>query len=75
MSTRRCPRCQAAYPAPARYCVKDGSPLVDTEPHPMPVAAPARPDDDFADAMFRVGVPVGILRREPLIGMLVPCKN
>jgi len=25
--------------------------------------------------MFRVGVPVGILRREPLIGMLVPCKK
>ena len=32
MSTRRCPRCQATYPAPARYCVKDGSPLVETEP-------------------------------------------
>ena len=32
MSTRRCPRCQASYPAPARYCVKDGSPLVDVEP-------------------------------------------
>lgn len=31
MSTRRCPRCQASYPAPARYCVKDGSPLVDVE--------------------------------------------
>ena len=32
MSTRRCPRCQTTYPAPARYCVKDGSPLVDIEP-------------------------------------------
>ena len=31
MSTRRCPRCQATYPAPARYCVKDGSPLVEAE--------------------------------------------
>ncbi|MGI9040814.1 MAG: hypothetical protein ACR2HK_06905, partial [Gemmatimonadales bacterium] len=29
MSDRRCPRCQATYPPPARYCVKDGSPLVD----------------------------------------------
>ena len=32
LSTRRCPRCQTTYPAPARYCVKDGSPLVDVEP-------------------------------------------
>ncbi|MGH7512535.1 MAG: serine/threonine-protein kinase [Gemmatimonadales bacterium] len=32
MSTRRCPRCQATYPAPARFCVKDGSPLVEVEP-------------------------------------------
>ena len=24
LSIRRCPRCQATYPAPARYCVKDG---------------------------------------------------
>ena len=29
LSNRRCPRCQATYPAPARYCVKDGSPLVE----------------------------------------------
>ena len=32
MSTRRCPRCQTSYAVPARYCVKDGSPLVDVEP-------------------------------------------
>jgi eukaryotic-like serine/threonine-protein kinase len=32
LSTRRCPRCQSSYPAPARYCVKDGSPLVDVDP-------------------------------------------
>jgi serine/threonine-protein kinase len=31
LSIRRCPRCQATYPSPARYCVKDGSPLVDVE--------------------------------------------
>jgi eukaryotic-like serine/threonine-protein kinase len=45
LSTRRCPRCQASYPAPARYCVKDGSPLVDVEPSaafaPPPSAPPA----------------------------------
>jgi len=31
LTTRRCPRCQTTYPAPARYCVKDGSPLVEAE--------------------------------------------
>jgi eukaryotic-like serine/threonine-protein kinase len=29
LSNRRCPRCQTAYEAPARFCVKDGSPLVE----------------------------------------------
>ncbi|MGH7498082.1 MAG: serine/threonine-protein kinase [Gemmatimonadales bacterium] len=29
MKNRHCPRCQALYSAPARYCVKDGSPLVE----------------------------------------------
>jgi eukaryotic-like serine/threonine-protein kinase len=32
LTTRRCPRCQAAYAAPARYCVTDGSPLVEVAP-------------------------------------------
>ncbi len=45
MTTRRCPRCQTSYPAPARYCVKDGSPLVEVEstasfqPPPIPKRA------------------------------------
>ncbi len=47
MSIRRCPRCQATYPAPARYCVKDGSPLVEVEPTasfaPKPMPPPIRP--------------------------------
>ncbi|MEO6056807.1 MAG: serine/threonine-protein kinase [Gemmatimonadales bacterium] len=45
MSTRRCPRCQAEYPPPARYCVKDGSPLVEAEASASfapPRAAPHR---------------------------------
>ena len=29
MSERRCPRCQSVYAAPARFCVKDGSLLVE----------------------------------------------
>jgi eukaryotic-like serine/threonine-protein kinase len=32
LSNRRCPRCQATYDAPARFCVKDGSLLVETGP-------------------------------------------
>ena len=32
MTTRRCPRCQTTYAAPARFCVKDGSPLVEIAP-------------------------------------------
>lgn len=39
MSNRRCPRCQSIYAAPARYCAKDGSPLVE-EQHGA-AAAPA----------------------------------
>jgi eukaryotic-like serine/threonine-protein kinase len=42
LSTRRCPRCQATYPAPARYCVKDGSPLVEAESTATFARAPGR---------------------------------
>ena len=31
MSNRRCPRCQTNYAAPARFCVKDGSLLVESD--------------------------------------------
>ena len=34
MSNRRCPRCQTAYAAPARFCVKDGSLLVESDVKP-----------------------------------------
>lgn len=32
MSSRRCPRCQASFDAPARYCPRDGAPLVEVSP-------------------------------------------
>lgn len=32
MNNRRCPRCQTTYAAPARFCVKDGSLLVESDP-------------------------------------------
>jgi eukaryotic-like serine/threonine-protein kinase len=34
LSNRRCPRCQATYAAPARFCVKDGSLLVESDVKP-----------------------------------------
>jgi serine/threonine protein kinase len=34
LSNRRCPRCQANYAAPARFCVKDGSLLVESDAKP-----------------------------------------
>ena len=53
MSNRRCPRCQTAYAAPARFCVKDGSLLVETDqPEAPKVPAPGlrASSRDSADA-------------------------
>ena len=44
LSNRRCPRCQTTYSAPARFCVKDGSPLVDAEPRRRGPTQPDGPD-------------------------------
>jgi serine/threonine protein kinase len=40
LNNRRCPRCQTTYAAPARFCVKDGSLLVESDSKPAD-AAPA----------------------------------
>ena len=40
MTVRRCPRCNQTYQAPARYCVNDGSLLVE-ESAPPPGATPS----------------------------------
>ncbi len=48
MSNRRCPRCQTTYDAPARFCVKDGSLLVETAPEENSRTA-ERSDDGRAD--------------------------
>jgi serine/threonine-protein kinase len=34
MSVRRCPRCQATFAPPARFCARDGTPLVDVQGTP-----------------------------------------
>jgi eukaryotic-like serine/threonine-protein kinase len=40
LSNRRCPRCQATYAAPARFCVKDGSLLVESDKPPTNEKSP-----------------------------------
>ncbi|HEU4699105.1 MAG TPA: serine/threonine-protein kinase [Gemmatimonadales bacterium] len=39
MSIRRCPRCQSTYDPPARFCTRDGSPLVEMAPPAAPAPA------------------------------------
>jgi len=34
LSNRRCPQCHANYAAPARFCPRDGTPLVEVAPPP-----------------------------------------
>ncbi len=48
MSNRRCPRCQSTYDAPARFCVKDGSLLVEAAPEAA-VRKGGRAVDDGGD--------------------------
>ncbi len=59
MNHRRCPRCQTNYAAPARYCRRDGSPLVelsvpdpalDAPPAPAPAVPPADQPTDRSTA-------------------------
>lgn len=40
MNNRRCPRCQAHYDPPARFCTRDGTPLVE-----VAAAVPPRPSE------------------------------
>ena len=41
MLNRRCPRCQANYAAPARFCTRDGTPLVEVAPADRGARPPA----------------------------------
>jgi eukaryotic-like serine/threonine-protein kinase len=61
LSNRRCPRCQTTYAAPARFCVKDGSLLVesDLQPKEIPAAAAARPASRTSD-----DAPAGLAARD-----------
>jgi len=49
LSNRRCPRCQSTYEAPARFCVKDGSLLVESAPQADGPGTRAAGDDGRAD--------------------------
>jgi len=48
LSNRRCPRCHTTYDAPARFCVKDGSLLVESAP-PADQRTVGRSDDAEGD--------------------------
>jgi eukaryotic-like serine/threonine-protein kinase len=68
LSNRRCPRCQTTYAAPARFCVKDGSPLVEADRQSPERAEPVKEADppflitlsgQVLDARYRVGPRLG----------------
>ena len=50
MLNRRCPRCQANYAAPARFCTRDGTPLVEVVAAGAPPAPAAEPTRSSPDA-------------------------
>ena len=45
MSQRRCPTCQRTYEGDARFCPRDGTPLVDAAAAAAPAAPPAAPKE------------------------------
>jgi len=56
LSNRRCPRCQTTYASPARFCVKDGSLLVESDASPPEAASLSRQrasERDSADPFAR----------------------
>jgi eukaryotic-like serine/threonine-protein kinase len=61
LSNRRCPRCQTTYAAPARYCVKDGSLLVEAD-----VAAASNAPAPGLRASARDSAEGGYSGREPI---------
>ncbi|MBA3316910.1 MAG: serine/threonine protein kinase [Gemmatimonadales bacterium] len=65
MTARRCPRCSQSYPAPARYCVKDGFLLVEEAgERPSPRERYPDPPDGGADTIPRS--PAAPLPNDPL---------
>ncbi|HJR16870.1 MAG TPA: serine/threonine-protein kinase [Gemmatimonadales bacterium] len=72
MSNRRCPRCQTNYDAPARFCVKDGSLLVETAPEPAgriggrSEAAPEDPASSTSGQPDRLSASLGSLTGQVL---------
>ncbi len=62
MLNRRCPRCQASYASPARFCTRDGSPLVEVAPADRPTAPSSRPASPASPAP----APVSRVAPEPV---------
>jgi serine/threonine protein kinase len=59
LTVRRCPRCNQSYQPPARYCVQDGSPLVEEVGERGRAPGPRTPLPRFADAPGEPGDPAG----------------
>lgn len=57
MSSRRCLRCGGVYGGDARFCPKDGSPLVDVQGPARSPAKPERPQDPVGKTVERRLVP------------------
>ena len=57
MLNRRCPRCQASYASPARFCTRDGSPLVEVAPADRPTAPSSRSASSASSAPSAGSVP------------------
>jgi serine/threonine protein kinase len=71
LSNRRCPRCQTTYAAPARFCVKDGSLLVESDPAPIekePTPSARASSRDFAD--LSPGPPAALSHIPPSLASL-----
>jgi serine/threonine-protein kinase len=62
--SRRCPRCKTVYAGEARFCPKDGSPLVDVgEVGGTPIATPSgKPDASGKTEVRKVTVPRADIR-------------
>jgi serine/threonine protein kinase len=58
VSQKRCPTCQRLYPADARFCPRDGTPLVDAPAAPAPPAAPAAAAPSAASSTTQIRMAV-----------------
>ena len=54
MNNRRCPRCQSHFDPPARFCPRDGTPLVEL------IKNPPAGEEEFLRDLLSNRVPAGV---------------